>query len=89
MPGPGEYRPDPTEGTGRVEDLPKTKIRCQSRNYRRRLCPRCGKSAYRDGKARRTLHDPGNPRHEIVIALPECSRRRGRSPGQLARRVSP
>lgn len=36
MPGPGDYRPDPTEGIGRVEDLPKPKIRIQSRNYRRR-----------------------------------------------------
>ena len=23
MPGPGEYRPDPTEGITRIEDLPK------------------------------------------------------------------
>jgi hypothetical protein len=61
MPGPGEYRPDPTEGIDRVEDLPKTKIRCRSRNYRRRPCPRCGHSAYRDRLARRTLHDLGNP----------------------------
>ena len=35
MPGPGEYRPDPTAGISRIEDLPKPKIRCQSRNYRR------------------------------------------------------
>ena len=34
MPGPGEYRPDPTAGISRIEDLPKPKIRCQSRNYR-------------------------------------------------------
>ena len=44
MPGPGEYRPDPSQGITRIEDLPKPKIRCQSRNYRRRLCPRCGQS---------------------------------------------
>ena len=61
MPGPGEYRPDPTEGIHRVEDLPKTKVRVRSRNYRRRPCPRCGHSAYRDRLARRTLHDLGNP----------------------------
>ena len=36
MPGPGEYRPDPTVGITRIEDLPKPKIRFQSRNYRRR-----------------------------------------------------
>src|SRR5271157_1523899 len=61
MPGPGEYRPDPSEGTTRIEDLPKPKICCQSRNYRRRPCPRCGQSAYRDRRVRRTLHDLGNP----------------------------
>jgi hypothetical protein len=61
MPGPGEYRPDPSEGISRVEDLPQPKIRCQSRNYRRRPCPRCGQSAYRDRQVRRTLHDLGNP----------------------------
>ena len=61
MPGPGEYRPDSTEGITRIEDLPKPKIRCQTRNYRRRLCPQCGHSAYRDRKVRRTLHDLGNP----------------------------
>ncbi len=27
MPGPGEYRPDPSEGITRIEDLPKPKIR--------------------------------------------------------------
>ena len=47
MPGPGEYRPDATEGTTRIEDLPKTKVACQSRNYRRRRCPRCGHSSLR------------------------------------------
>ena len=61
MPGPGEYRPDPTEGTTRIEDLPKPKVACQSRNYRRRPCPRCGHRSYRDRLARRTLHDLGNP----------------------------
>ena len=61
MPGPGEYRPDPSEGITRIEDLPKPKIRCQSRNYRRRPCPRCGHRAYRDRQVRRTLHDLGNP----------------------------
>jgi hypothetical protein len=29
MPGPGEYRPDPSGGITRIEDLPKPKIRCQ------------------------------------------------------------
>jgi len=61
MPGPGEYRPDPTAGISRIEDLPKSKIRCQSRNYRRRPCPHCGQSASRDRRVRRTLHDLSNP----------------------------
>jgi hypothetical protein len=61
VPGPGEYLPDPTEGITRIEDLPQPKVRCQSRNYRRRPCPHCGHSSYRDRLARRTLHDLGNP----------------------------
>jgi hypothetical protein len=61
MPGPGEYRPDPTEGIHRIEDLLTTKVRVRSRNDRRRPCPRCGHSAYRDRLARRSLHDLGNP----------------------------
>ena len=61
MPGPGEYRPDPSQGITRIEDLPDPKVRCQSRNYRRRPCPRCGQSTYRDRRVRRTLHDLGNP----------------------------
>ena len=28
MPGPGEYRPDSTEGTTCIGDLPKTKVAC-------------------------------------------------------------
>jgi hypothetical protein len=72
MSGPGEYRPDPTVGLGRVEDLPKPKIACHRRIYRRRPCPRCGHRAYRDRVARRTLHDLGNtltgrPRDIILV----------------------
>jgi hypothetical protein len=60
MPGPGEYRPDPTVGIKRPEDLPKTKVSVRYRIYRRRPCPHCGHSAYRDRVCRRTLHDLGN-----------------------------
>ncbi len=42
MPGPGEYRPDPTLGITRPEDLPKPNVSVRSRNYRRRPCPHCG-----------------------------------------------
>ena len=62
MPGPGQYRPDPTEGITRVEDLPQPIVTGRSRNYRRRPCPRCGHSSYRDSLGRRTLHDLGDPR---------------------------
>ena len=60
MPGPGEYRPDPTIGIARPEELPKTQVGVQSRNYRRRPCPHCGRKASRDRLVRRTLHDLGN-----------------------------
>ena len=60
MPGPGEYLPDPTEGITRIEDLPQPRIRSRSRNYRRRPCPHCGHSAYRDRVFQRTLHDLGD-----------------------------
>ena len=55
MPGPGEYRPDATEGITRIDDLPKPNVSLRSRNYRRRPCPRCGHSSYRDSRGRRTL----------------------------------
>ena len=72
MPGPGEYRPDPTVGIQRPEDLPKTKVSVRSRIYRRRPCPHCGHSASRDRRCRRTLHDLGNtltgrPRDIVVL----------------------
>ena len=60
MAGPGDYVPDVTEGITRVEDLPKPKLKKLSRNYRRRLCPRCGRSAGRDKVYSRTLHDLGD-----------------------------
>ena len=61
MPGPGEYRPDATEGITRIDDLPKPNVSLRSRNYRRRPCPRCQHSSYRDSRGRRTLHDLGDP----------------------------
>lgn len=61
MPGPGEDRPDPSEGLNRIEDLPRPKVRVPSRNPRRRPCPRRGHRAYRDGPGRRSLQDSGLP----------------------------
>ena len=60
MAGPGRYVPDGTEGIVRVEDLPKAKIIERSRNYRRRTCPECGRSAYRLRTVVRRLHDLGD-----------------------------
>jgi hypothetical protein len=60
MPGPGEYLPDATEGITRVEDLPQPKIIQRSRDYRQHPCPHCGKSAYRDRRVKRVLHDLGD-----------------------------
>jgi hypothetical protein len=36
VPGPGEYRPDATEGITRIDDLPRPNVGLRSRNYRRR-----------------------------------------------------
>lgn len=60
MSGPGEYRPDPTEGITRPADLPKPKVVKQSRNFPQRPCPRCGQSGYRAKTLTRTLHDVGD-----------------------------
>lgn len=60
MEGPGEYLPDVTEGITRIEDLPQPRILKQSRNYKRRPCPSCGHSAYRDRVVTRVLHDLGD-----------------------------
>ena len=51
--GPGRYLPDRTEGITRVEELPKPLVVSRSRNYRRRACPRCGRTCYRDNIGRR------------------------------------
>lgn len=78
MSGPGDYRADPTEGIARPEDLPKAKIVKQSRNFKHRPCPRCGKSCYRDTSFTRTLHDVGDlvsgrPRHiELTYSQHYC-----------------
>ena len=62
--GPGEYVPDSTEGITRGEDLPAPILRPRSRDYRRRPCPRCGRSCYRHARGWRTLHDLGCLLHD-------------------------
>jgi transposase len=77
--GPGEYRPDPSEGIQRAEDLPKPKVVNESRNFSNQPCPRCGRAAYRDRVFHRQLHDvgelaSGRP-HEISLTYSQhyCS----------------
>ncbi len=75
--GPGEYRPDPTEGITRVEDLPQPKLVPMDRNYRQQPCPRCGHLAYRDKVYTRRLHDigdldAGRPRELVVTYSQHC-----------------
>lgn len=80
MSGPGEYVPDVTEGITRVEDLPKPKIIQRSRNFKRRPCPNCGHSSYRDRVFTRTLHALGdllaNRPRDILLTFSQhhCSR---------------
>ena len=58
--GPGAYRPDPTEGSSAIANLPPPEIVPSSRTYTRQACPRCGYQASRDKQYQRTLHDLGN-----------------------------
>ena len=69
MARPGDYKPDPTEGITRVEDLPAPKIVRRSRNYKRRCCPRCRRAAYRDRVYERRLHDLGNLAQDHPVDL--------------------
>ena len=82
MAGPGEYIGDVTEGITRVEDLPPPQIEPRSRNYQRRRCPRCQRSAYRLRTNTRRLHDlgdlrSGRPRDLVVTysqhRCPRCN----------------
>jgi len=60
MAGPGIYRPDPSEGITRPEDLPPPQILYSCRDAKHQPCPRCGHQAYRDKRQQRTLHDLGD-----------------------------
>lgn len=60
--GPGEYRPDPTEGITRIEDLPAPQILRRQRHATRHLCPHCGHRASRERPKQRLLHDRGDLR---------------------------
>jgi hypothetical protein len=60
MPGPGIYRPDPSEGITRPQDLPQPQILSSCRAAAPHPCPRCGHQAYRDKRQQRTRHDLGD-----------------------------
>ena len=60
MAGPGIYRPDPSEGMTRPEDVPPPQILYSCRDAKHYPCPRCGHQAYRDKRQQRTLHDLGD-----------------------------
>ena len=60
MPGPGIYRPDPSEGITRPQDLPQPQILYSCRDAIQHPWPRCGHQAYRDKRQQRTLHDLGD-----------------------------
>ena len=77
---PGEYVPDPTEGITDPADLPKPVVVQRCRDFRRRRCPRCRRSCYRDSRGRRRLHDlgdlrSGRPRDiEVVYSKHRCEK---------------
>ena len=80
MTGPGKYIADPTEGITRVEDLPQPKLVRRVRSFKRRQCPWCGHSAYRDRVFARTLHDLGDlaanrPRDLVITYSQHCCSR--------------
>ena len=60
MAKPGVYVPDVTVGVVDPGKLPQAAVQLRSRNYRRRGCPQCDKSCYRDSLGERVLHDLGN-----------------------------
>jgi len=60
MCGPGEYRPDPTEGIPGIEALPAPLIMARRRTAKRHGCPPWGHRAYREQQKQRLLHDLGD-----------------------------
>jgi len=69
-----------TEGIANGRDLPKPKIKRQSRNYKRHPCPYCGHLAYRDKTFTRLLHDRGDlsanrPLEVVVTSSQHCCSR--------------
>ena len=60
MPGPGIYRPDPSEGIPRPADRPSPQILSRCRDAKHHPCPRCGYHASRAKRQQRTLQDWGD-----------------------------
>jgi transcription elongation factor Elf1 len=61
MSGPGEYKPDPTEGIVKPDDLPKPKTQTRSRIPKKCRCPHCKRPATRHDIRKRKLHHLGDP----------------------------
>jgi len=66
---PGEYVLEDTASIKRIEDIPKPTIIERSRDYPHRKCPQCSRSAYRDKRKLRVLHDLGNSRADQPIDI--------------------
>ena len=60
MSGPGEYRPDATEGITHPEELPPPQVVWRSRNYAHYVCPGCHRRCGRNNVVTRILHDVGD-----------------------------
>ena len=81
--GPGEYRPDPTEGIPRSEDLPAPQSLRRQRNATRHRCPHGGHRASRARPKQRLLHDLGDLRTgrptdlQLTSAQDDCPPGRG------------
>lgn len=60
MPGPGEYRLDPTEGIVDPNDLPKPKTQQRTRTPKKCPCPLCQRPATRHEIRKRKLHHLGD-----------------------------
>lgn len=60
MPRPGVYRPDPSEGITRPQELPQPQLLYSCHDLPHPPCPHCGHQAYRDKRPQRTLHDLGD-----------------------------
>ena len=60
MPKPGDYLPDPSEGIGDVDDLPKPIVKTRSKVLAKCPCPHCGYNCRKHRTGHRKLRHLGN-----------------------------